>query len=61
MRPGREEVFPPKKYLEREQLEQIREAKATPKEAAKVTEVAPGESAASGGAAAPGADGPPES
>jgi prolipoprotein diacylglyceryl transferase len=41
MRPGREEVLPPRKYVEREQLEQIREAKATPKEAAKVTEVSP--------------------
>ncbi|MGA0066270.1 MAG: prolipoprotein diacylglyceryl transferase [Candidatus Nanopelagicales bacterium] len=41
MRPGREEVLPPEKYLEREQLEQVREAKAMPKEAAKVTEVAP--------------------
>jgi prolipoprotein diacylglyceryl transferase len=61
LRPGREEVFPPRKYVEREQLEQIREAKATPKVAAKVTEVAPGEAQASGGAAAPGADGPPDS
>jgi hypothetical protein len=61
LRPGREEVFPPRKYVEREQLEQIREAKATPKEAAKVTEVSPGEAQASGGAAAPGADGPPDS
>ena len=41
MRPGREEVLPPRKYVEREQLEQIREAKATPKEVAKVTEVSP--------------------
>jgi prolipoprotein diacylglyceryl transferase len=44
MRPGREEVLPPKKYLERDQLEQIKEQKAAPKEAARVTEVAPAES-----------------
>jgi hypothetical protein len=48
MRPGREEVQPPAKYLEREQLEQIRESKATPKDAAKVTEVAPEQSPAAG-------------
>jgi prolipoprotein diacylglyceryl transferase len=48
MRPGREEVQPPAKYLEREQLEQIRESKATPREAAKVTEVAPEQSPAAG-------------
>ena len=41
MRPGREEVTPPEKYLERERLEEVREQKAAPKEAAKVTEVAP--------------------
>ena len=41
MRPGREEVKPPEKYLERERLEEVREQKAAPKEAAKVTEVAP--------------------
>lgn len=41
MRPGREEVTPPQKYLERERLEEVREQKAAPKEAAKVTEVAP--------------------
>lgn len=50
MRPGREEVQPPEKYLEREQLEQIREAKATPKDAAKVTEVAPEQAPAAGDA-----------
>ena len=44
MRPGREEVLPPQKYVEREQLEQIKEQKAAPKEAARVTEVAPAES-----------------
>lgn len=43
MRPGREEVQPPEKYLERERLEEVREQKAAPKEAAKVTEVAPEE------------------
>jgi prolipoprotein diacylglyceryl transferase len=41
MRPGREEVLPPRKYVEREQLEQIKEQQAAPKEAARVTEVAP--------------------
>ncbi len=41
MRPGREEVQPPAKYLERERLEEVREQKAAPKEAAKVTEVTP--------------------
>lgn len=41
MRPGREEVLPPRKYVERDQLEQ---QKAAPKEAARVTEVAPAES-----------------
>jgi prolipoprotein diacylglyceryl transferase len=41
MRPGREEVLPPAKYVERAQLEQIKEQKAAPKDAAKVTEVAP--------------------
>lgn len=46
MRPGREEVYPPEKYLERERLEQVKEQKAAPKEAARVTEVAPGESPA---------------
>lgn len=50
MRPGREEVHPPEKYLERERLEQVKESKAAPKEAARVTEVVPGESPA---AAAP--------
>ena len=54
MRPGREEVKPPEKYLERERLEQVREQKSAPKEAAKVTEVAP---AADG---APAADAPPD-
>ena len=47
MRPGREEVYPPEKYHERERLEQVKEQKAAPKEAARVTEVAPGESPAS--------------
>jgi hypothetical protein len=32
------------KYVERDQLEQIKEQKAAPKEAARVTEVAPAES-----------------
>jgi len=41
LRPGREEVKPPEKYLERERLEEAREAKAAPKEAARVVEVAP--------------------
>jgi len=41
LRPGREEVKPPEKYLERERLEEVREQKAAPKEAAKVTEVPP--------------------
>jgi prolipoprotein diacylglyceryl transferase len=41
MRPGREEVLPPRKYVEREQLEQIKEQQAAPKEAARVTEVTP--------------------
>ena len=53
MRPGREEVQPPAKYLEREQLEQIREAKAAPKEAARVVEVTPGEDATSREEASP--------
>lgn len=56
MRPGREEVFPPAKYVERERLEQIREAKAAPKEAARVVEVTPGDQASSGGEAAPSKD-----
>jgi prolipoprotein diacylglyceryl transferase len=43
MRPGREEVSPPEKYLERDRLEQIKEQQATPKEAARVTEVTPGD------------------
>ncbi len=47
MRPGREEVFPPAKYVERERLEQIREAKTAPKEAARVVEVTPGQEATS--------------
>ena len=41
LRPGREEVLPPVKYVERERLEEVRESKAAPKEAAKVTEVVP--------------------
>lgn len=45
LRPGREEVLPPVKYVERERLEQIREAKAAPKEAARVVEVTPEEPA----------------
>ena len=56
MRPGREEVFPPAKYVERERLEQIREAKAAPKEAARVVEVTPGEEANSPEAATPPKD-----
>ena len=43
LRPGREEVGPPEKYLERERLEQIKEQKAAPKEAPRVTEVGPGD------------------
>lgn len=54
MRPGREEVKPPEKYLERERLEEVREQKSAPKEAAKVTEVAP---PADG---APAAEAPPD-
>jgi hypothetical protein len=50
MRPGREEVLPPQKYVEREQLEQIKEQKAAPKEAARVTEVAPAEAVPEAGA-----------
>jgi prolipoprotein diacylglyceryl transferase len=65
MRPGREEVFPPAKYVERERLEQIREAKAAPKEAARVVEVTPGDQASSAEEAAPpkdasASDGPDE-
>lgn len=59
MRPGREEVQPPRKYLEREQLEQIREAKSTPKEAARVTEVAPEASTSDADEGAGGPTGPP--
>lgn len=65
MRPGREEVFPPAKYVERERLEQIREAKAAPKEAARVVEVTPGDQASSAEEAVPpkdasASDGPDE-
>ena len=65
MRPGREEVFPPAKYVERQRLEQIREAKAAPKEAARVVEVTPGDQASSAEEAAPpkdasASDGPDE-
>ena len=65
MRPGREEVFPPANYVERERLEQIREAKAAPKEAARVVEVTPGDQASSAEEAAPpkdasASDGPDE-
>lgn len=56
LRPGREEVQPPQKYLERERLEEAREQKAAPKEAARVVEVAPEEP--SPGASGPGASGP---
>lgn len=56
MRPGREEVFPPAKYVERERLEQIREAKAAPKEAARVVEVTPGDQGSSAEEAAPPKD-----
>lgn len=55
LRPGREEVQPPQKYLERERLEEAREQKAAPKEAARVVEVAPEEP--SPGASGPGASG----
>ena len=58
MRPGREEVLPPKKYVERERLEQIKEQKAAPKESARVTEVAPGAAADDGGDS-PAAQPPP--
>ena len=43
LRPGREEVLPPRKYVEREELERVREARETPKPAPVVTEVAPDE------------------
>ena len=60
MRPGREEVYPPEKYLERERLEEVREQKAAPKEAAKVTEVAPPAEGAPPADGAPAAEEPPE-
>ena len=41
LRPGREEVSPPRTYVEREQREEAREQAATPRPAAKVTEVPP--------------------
>lgn len=44
MRPGREEVQPPPRYVERERLEQAREAATAPKAAPRVTEVVPDES-----------------
>ncbi len=40
LRPGREEVLPPRKYVEREEAEATLEAAKAPKPAAKVTEVA---------------------
>ena len=46
LRPGREEVLPPEKYLERERLEAVREQKSAPKEAARVVEVSPEEASA---------------
>ena len=46
LRPGREEVLPPEKYLERERLEAVREQKSAPKEAARVVEVSPEETPA---------------
>ena len=49
LRPGREEVTPPRKYIEREERQQVLEQVTAPKPAAKVTEVSPP------------ADGPPES
>lgn len=39
LRPGREEVLPPRKYLDREEAEAVAEAVKAPKPAAKVTEV----------------------
>ncbi len=56
MRPGREEVLPPRKYVEREQLEQIKEQQAAPKEAARVTEVAPDAAGAPDSGASAGPD-----
>jgi prolipoprotein diacylglyceryl transferase len=54
LRPGREVVGPPEKYLERERLEQIKQEQTAPKEAARVTEVTPGQP----GAEPPGTDQP---
>lgn len=45
MRPGREEVLPPRRYVEQEQLEQARESVAAPKDAPRVTEIVPGDEA----------------
>jgi len=56
MRPGREEVLPPRKYVEREELEQIKEQQAAPKEAARVTEVAPDAAGAPDSGASDGPD-----
>ena len=41
LRPGREEVTPPRKYVERDERQQVLEQVAAPKPAAKVTEVVP--------------------
>lgn len=45
MRPGREEVLPPRRYVEQEHLEQARESVAAPKDAPRVTEIVPGDEA----------------
>lgn len=41
LRPGREEVTPPRRYVERDERQQVLEQVAAPKPAAKVTEVVP--------------------
>lgn len=45
MRPGREEVEPPRRYVEREANEQLLAAAAAPKPAPRVVEVTPGQEA----------------
>ncbi len=45
MRPGREDVLPPRRYVEQEQREQARESIAAPKDAPRVTEIVPGDEA----------------
>ena len=49
LRPGREQVQPPRRYVEREEGAAVLAAAAAPKPAAKVTEVTPGGSAPAGG------------